>query len=891
MKKKIVLALLAIALVVPGCTIGTEVINREIVDPVDITFTESEKQLYIGETYQINPYYGTSEEQLDGTFTYKSLNTSIATVTDNGLVTAIGEGTCIIEVMCNQSKSLFKVVVLERSGTSVLNFIINDENITLYVDDAYELSYEAFIDAQPVNPTIGFSGFNSEIIDIINGKIVGKKQGNSQLIITATYQDFTASETINVEVIKASYLLTSNLLEKQLVVGDEDLELNYSLYYKGNVVASYSMDELNLTVSDLEIASIVNNKLHAIKKGNITLSANVYSDIAQTTVYAVDNIRIRERYHVTHLETGVVYEVLDGDKLLEKPINSDPTLMFDCWLLNGVKFDEPVNSDLSLDAQWLIDEFNFASNVRGAYAYAPNEPAESNTSNAIAYKGDGEYENGLKYPLIKNVHGDSGETSDVAGHIYLPKIDYRKTTKVTYLWETDGWISAEGDHWYGGGDPIGGTIVIVNDGYTITQTITQTFDVVNPFNPSISYKNMTSTYSIIDNDVLIGNKCLESIKYWSFDSIAATKNIFLSNPKITFAEEYLPNFSLGIHGAIFSTTDPNAHYNATYLEPQVKCQEEDGVPCLYYYQDRAYNEGNHWTHCRADYTLGLPKVNFSKYNEPLLIPFETESGIYVGFAEDKVVGSNSDSQKGYFEFNKTNDNKIKFSIKNSSRAVLYEVVITDSNIINGTSSYVFPVCYSTFCFQRGMKIYQPSLLGEHEHVYVDSASCIGKRECSYCGLAVDYATEFSAIDFNVNKYNAHGGKWGAEVVSAKVLKHEVPAVGIEEEVFLPQINFNAYSKVTFTISGSADWDTQVGIISDQYAFPYRYKEGVYSGVLTFVRNGTQVNATFVCDEGTTQNVTIYDDDIINGSKPFSVFMIANDNLYRGIKVELTSLVA
>ena len=466
MKKKFVLLLLAAAMVAPGCKKKTNVIDREILDPVDITFNETEKELYVGETYQIAPYYGTTEEELSGTFAYRSLNESVATVSSSGLVTAISKGICIIEVTCNKSKSLFKIVVLEKSGRSVLNLQIQDKDITLYVDDSYELVYETSLDAKPVNSTLSFSSYDDEVINIENGKIVAKKQGNSQLVVTATYQDYSASEVVNVEVIKASYILACNLDNKQLVVGDEDLELTYSLFYKGNIVSSYTASQLNLSVSDEETASLVNYKLHAIKKGNVTLSANVYSIEAEETVYSTEQIRIREKYHVTHLETGVIYNVLDGDKLLEKPVNSDPTLTFDCWLLNGVEFNGPVNSDLYLDAQWKIDEFNFAANTRGAYVYAPAEPAELNKNNAIAFKGDGEYDNGLKYPLIKNVHADGGETDEVAGNIYLPKLDYRKTTKVTYLWESDGWVSAEGEHWYGGGDPIGGTIVITNDGHT-----------------------------------------------------------------------------------------------------------------------------------------------------------------------------------------------------------------------------------------------------------------------------------------------------------------------------------------------------------------------------------------------------------------------------------------
>ena len=142
----------------------------------------------------------------------------------------------------------------------------------------------------------------------------------------------------------------------------------------------------------------------------------------------------------------------------------------------------------------------------------------------------------------------------------------------------------------------------------------------------------------------------------------------------------------------------------------------------------------------------------------------------------------------------------------------------------------------------------------------------------------------------MNRYHAYGGKFGGEVLGPKLLRHENTLQNTEEEVLLPRINFNAYSKVTFTISGKADWDTQAGIVSGQYAFPYGYKVGVYSGELTFIRNGSQLNVTFACDEGITQNITINDSNILRGLESETIYM-RSDNLYRGVHVELTSLVA
>ena len=183
-------------------------------------------------------------------------------------------------------------------------------------------------------------------------------------------------------------------------------------------------------------------------------------------------------------------------------------------------------------------------------------------------------------------------------------------------------------------------------------------------------------------------------------------------------------------------------------------------------------------------------------------------------------------------------------------------------------------------------------LGHDYQPSVSASSAIGYKAlaCSRCGELNGLSNELMAladIDFNVNKFGAAGGKWGAEVLSALVLAHEISADGAEDEVFLPKINFKNYKVVTFNVAGRADWDTQVGLTSGDYAFPYAYVAYAYSGELSFITSGDTVTARLSCGS-TLKTLTITDADIVNGEKSASLFMRA-DHAYRGIKVELTGL--
>ena len=73
--------------------------------------------------------------------------------------------------------------------------------------------------------------------------------------------------------------------------------------------------------------------------------------------------------------------------------------------------------------------------------------------------------------------------------------------------------------------------------------------------------------------------------------MTATSSIYLSNPKITVSHDYLPYFRLGNYtGTIFSTDDPNAHYEVSYKEPTIiqSISEGDDTSQDYLYYYRIY---------------------------------------------------------------------------------------------------------------------------------------------------------------------------------------------------------------------------------------------------------------------------------------------------------------
>ena len=777
-----------------------------------------------------------------------------------------------------------------------MGLTIFDNSISLYENDTFTFKYESRLNGNLINLNAAYSDYNTSLISIENNVIRALNVGTTSAKIKVTYGDLVAEESFTVSVLETTYYLSCNYENSQVIVGETDLAVTYSLNYGSNFIRNLSLSEMTSNVSNNEIASINGNSIRALKKGYFDLQVSYLVGETSETITSTDQFRSREKYTVRCLGLDDPIYVLDGDKITYTPTNVDDRYEFDCWLKDGVEFNGAVENNLYLGVRWKINEFNFAQDVKGAKSFAPNEGVGGETIPAVSYNDEDVFVNGLKYELSKNSQPDDSITLEDIASIYLPKMDYRKVNKVAYNWKTNGYVTVDQDHWYAGAIAIGGTIEITYDGSNLTQTITQTYDVEEPFNHE-SLRNKQRTITCNDINVIQGNDNLQSIQYWGYKSIKTASYIYLSNPVITVSEEYLPYFRLGNYtGAVFYTDDPNAHYDSDLKRPTIipylSSDGDSKKDYLYYYQDRQYSDALNYKHVRANYTLTLPAIDFTKLDDPVLMPINIEGGFFIGFDEDKVAAD----CEGELKFEYKSGVGLEITLRSDSKGIKYIYTCSNSNVINGVVGFTFPVCYSSHCFQRGLMLYQPRSMEKctvHNYVRTDVVDKIGYfgTICSVCGELGEHSDDvmgLSDVDFTINQFGAHGGKWSTNVQPTnKTMTYEVTAGHTENEIFLPKINFSLYQTVKFNVSGNT-WDANVGLISGLYVFPYAYVATSYSGELTFVKNGNQIDVSLSCAEGTTQNITITDEDIINGEKAASLFMSADD-AYRTITIELVTL--
>ena len=218
------------------------------------------------------------------------------------------------------------------------------------------------------------------------------------------------------------------------------------------------------------------------------------------------------------------------------------------------------------------------------------------------------------------------------------------------------------------------------------------------------------------------------------------------------------------------------------------------------------------------------------------------------------------------------------------------LTITDLDVINGIKS--FPLYIVSDDAYRRIIVELTVLQDSCAHNYTISSDKIGAEVCSICGDQRNYKTNISDIDFTVAQYGAQGGRWETNVQpTEKTMMFEVTEGDTENTISLPKINFKAFSSVQFNVT-CGSFAIGTGLKSGEYVLPgsNNNADPAHSGVLSFVMNGEQLEATLTCNETMqSQTIIITDEKVINGDASASLFMYSIVYKWQTITIELVTL--
>lgn len=298
-----------------------------------------ESNLHIGETWQLNALV-LPEDCDSNNIIWESSDTSVATVDQTGLVSALKQGDVKISAILSEFPEIYAncsiKVAYRPTG-------INIQNIP---ERAFlpEEVFEVYAFTMPENtdyPQFIWESSNPEVVSVYNTFnntaifITGKSGGNATIkVYIEGYPDIIASFEVNVLKAPESVVIT-NLPESNLFIGDtwqlnalvlpEDCDFNNVIWVS----------------SDEDIAIVDNGLVKAINPGNVIISVYIdgYEELYDSCVFNIENsendiiLEVRadnEGWYNVYTPSGLLlFKTKDSSRLLhlEKGI----------YIINGKK--------------------------------------------------------------------------------------------------------------------------------------------------------------------------------------------------------------------------------------------------------------------------------------------------------------------------------------------------------------------------------------------------------------------------------------------------------------------------------------------------------------------------------------------------------------------------
>lgn len=265
------------------------------IDPEEI-ITSNEIDIVINETYQINLSF--KPENASPTVNYKSNDEDIAKVDENGLVSAVSEGTTYIIIKSTVKGSVYTRVKINVCKPSVTEINANKHDILLNYNEEYQLEWE--VKPSLADQNVYFES-NDESIASVNeqGLITAHKYGETIIKIISSSNNGVYTNI---------HISVKGTLAESLEINEKVVNINLGEEYqiKFNILPIEAYQGLEYIYDSKDAIEINDNTLIAKKAGTYTM-----------TLKTIDTSNLSETItiNVKESENPVFYTSSDFDKL------------------------------------------------------------------------------------------------------------------------------------------------------------------------------------------------------------------------------------------------------------------------------------------------------------------------------------------------------------------------------------------------------------------------------------------------------------------------------------------------------------------------------------------------------------------------------------------------
>ena len=197
MMKKLLLALFTLPFILLGCNKQSGGHKPAPTPEQYINVRVSQVTLEELETYQIE-----TEILVPNTIVfYSSNNKNVATVTDNGLVTAVAPGETSINIRGGKDYYSVFITVTTYQAKDSLQVVLSKKNFNLEVNDTFVLPLIVKYGNEVVNDyTVSYLYENEGVVSIADKVMTALGVGTTRVVVNATYNNQQASESFVVTV-------------------------------------------------------------------------------------------------------------------------------------------------------------------------------------------------------------------------------------------------------------------------------------------------------------------------------------------------------------------------------------------------------------------------------------------------------------------------------------------------------------------------------------------------------------------------------------------------------------------------------------------------------------------------------------------------------------------
>ena len=279
-------------------------VAEEIIPVTSVTLSQKTLSLTAGEdatlTATVSP-----DNSTDKTVTWTSSNTGVATVDNNGKVTAIKAGTATITASCGGKSDTCTVTVVEKviPATGVE---LDLETLTLEVGDKATIK-ATVLPEDATNKDVTWSSDNASVASVnANGEVTAVAPGNATITATTKDGEFTASCDVTVTP-RIIHVTSLTLYPTSL-----KLKIGETATVKATVLPNNATDKTVFWYSSNEaVASVDDNGfVTALALGTTRITATCDGKRAICDLTVTDGI-----VHVSRVEiTPSSLELLEGEK-------------------------------------------------------------------------------------------------------------------------------------------------------------------------------------------------------------------------------------------------------------------------------------------------------------------------------------------------------------------------------------------------------------------------------------------------------------------------------------------------------------------------------------------------------------------------------------------------